>query len=109
MVNYDLTQIKYRKEIINGEEVVIQMVPVGMRGPGKRKLNPRSGKDSGEDKVEESGTVNSDPRLYKEYQEYMEEGMDPDSDEIRRIKDKIESDQSYDLLDEAEDFEDFKQ
>lgn len=109
-MKYDPSQIKTDYVEINGKKVPIQRIPAGMHGPN----GPISTSydDSFSEEDYEDFTAD-DPQIYKEYREYMEDGVDPDCDEVRQYKDdieleKIKSSRLLDIIDSDEVFdEDF--
>jgi len=99
-MKYDASLIETKTTTIDGQEVLVQKIPAGMSGPnGPCHANSRYEE---EDDSADLG-IKDDPILAKELDEYMEEGIEPDSDEIRAIKEEIEKEHFGELLEVIED------
>ena len=99
-MKYDASLIQTETININGKKVEMQRIPAGMSGPnGPCHVNTRYEED---DSLTELG-IKGDPALVRELDEYMEEGIEPDSDEVRAIKEEIEKEHFGELLEVVED------
>ncbi len=96
-MKYDPSLIETETIIIDGKEVPYQRIPAGMHGPNG--AIPYTNYNEDEDEIEITIDTQKDPVTEKEFLEYMEEGIDPDSDEIRTIKEQIEKEHCEELLD----------
>lgn len=100
-MKYDPSLIKVEEVEIDGKKIPIQRIPAGMHGPNGGIISDHEVDDSEEDFED---FISDDPSVYKEYIDYVEEGADPDSDEVRAYKDTIESEEmkAIKLLDSAD-------
>jgi len=104
-MKYDPTLIETKEVERNGKKVKIQVIPTGMSGPNVTVV-PGEEVFNTEDNEEDDYTkITKDENLLKEFNEYVNEGVDPDSDEVRTIKDKIEKDHLFEEIVEEEDYE----
>lgn len=102
-MRYDPALIELKEETINGQKIKIQVIPSGMCGPNGPILTSNDVFDnSEEDKDNIYNKISKNESLLKEYTDYVNEGIEPDSDEINEIKDKIEKSYVCQELDEFE-------
>lgn len=94
-MKYDPSLIETTTEIINGQEIQVQKIPCGMSGP-----NGPVSSTYEETEDDYAYDFSGDPALERELESYMNEGEEPDSDEIRAIKEEIEKEQFDDILEE---------
>jgi len=97
-MRYDKKMIERKKETINGKEVEVQLIPQGMSGANGRFISSTLESDSDYEAL----VIPENSSLQKEYSEYLDEGIEPDSDEIRAIKEVIEKEHTGELLDSLE-------
>jgi Ribonuclease G/E len=107
-MKYDPSLIKVEEIEINGKKIPIQKIPAGMHGPNGGIISDYEDSYSEEDYEEFTA---EDPSVFKEYSEYLDDGADPDSDEVRAYKDDLElkevkSAKLLDSLDYEEEFDD---
>jgi len=100
-MKYDASLIRVKREVINGKEVKVQVIPAGMSGPNTPKI--KTDNEFVEDYYEEDddsaiSVIKKDRKLLKEYNEYMEEGEYPESDEVRTVKEQVESNDLFESL-----------
>ena len=98
-MQYDENLITKKTIIRDGVEYEIEVIPTGMSGANVTLPYTKEYDDEDEGNAGEISNINKEN--IKEYTDYINEGLDPDSDEIREIKNKIERDHSYQLLDEV--------
>lgn len=77
---YDPKQIETTYEEIGGKLIPILKVPAGMQGPNGSNTNVSKVE------VEEFLSDELDTKTEREYREYTDEGIDPQSDQILAIK-----------------------
>lgn len=107
-MKFDKSKIKKKNVTIEGENaygcreekrrVTIEVVPPGMSGSNAEAKTYDSGIEL-EDEDTVMKKINSNAILHKEYVEYIEEGIEPDSDDLRNLKEDIEEDLNSDFLD----------
>lgn len=95
-MKYDPSLIESETVVVDGKEIPFYRIPTGMHGPNG--AIPYMNYDEQEDDQIDLD-FSKEPTLRKEFSEYMEEGLDPDSDEIRTIKEQIEKEHCGELLD----------
>ena len=76
-------------------EILIGVYPPGVSGSPERKIYSSDFEENEETIMKR---INNDVVFHKEYTEYVEEGIDPDSDELRKLKDDIEEEIIEDLF-----------
>jgi len=86
-----------KKEIIWGQEVDVEVIPEGVSGLKNKVLSDFY--------IEQNDYDEESPIDYdeKDYINYIEEGIDPDLDEVRDFKDEIERGHAGLLFDSLED------
>ena len=94
-MQYDKSLIEVSYVTVNGQKVRYEKIPKGMNGPN----GPISGLSEREEDDDLKGLFLSNDKAYKEYSEYVDEGVEPDSDEVRAIKEEIEREQAEEILD----------
>lgn len=100
-MKYDPSLIKTEVVEIGGKKVTVERIPTGMHGPNGGLAFEFEDTFSEEDYEE---FTSDDPSVYKEFLEYTEEGVEPDSDEVRAYKNDLELEEvkSMKLLDSVE-------
>lgn len=94
-MKYDASLIEIDYVEIDGKKIKFEKIPTGMNGPN----GPISTPIDQEEEEDFTKIFADNPGLYKEYTEYVDEGEEPDSDEVRAIKEEIEKDQTEGILD----------
>lgn len=89
----DTEIIETRIEVINGKKVEVQIIPAGISG-----VNGVLTTSYFEEEEDFTIPVN-DLAMEREVTEYLDEGIEPDSDEALAVKQDIEREQSVRLLD----------
>lgn len=100
-MKYDPSLIEETVEVIGGREVKVQKIPAGMPGP-----NGAFASSYFEEDEDDSYDALESKEAFKEYEDYVNEGTEPDDDEVRGIKEEIEKEMSLDLLDPLEEEDD---
>lgn len=94
--------IKFREEVINGKKVKVQIIPFGMSGVS----HPVDLTDfEDEEESPKYAKILNSKELSREYFDYLDEGIEPDADEIRDIKESVERKYRAGLFDETDPLE----
>ena len=97
-MQYDPSLIKKEYVIIDGKKVPLYKCPTGMQGK-----HPQHTYTPDYDDQEYAGLnrniENQTPELMREFDEYVNEGISPNSDEVLSIKEEIEKEHFDELLD----------
>ena len=88
-MHYDASLIETSTITVDGKDIPFHRVPAGMSGPNGAPAPITE---------DERETTGFDPVIAKELESYINDGEDPDSDEVRAIKEEIEKEQSEDFL-----------
>lgn len=94
-MKYDENMIETNYIEIGGTKIKHEKIPAGMNGPAGP-VPHLSFSDDEEVYIED---FLNDPKLQKDYNEYVDESVEPDSDEVRAIKEEIEREQAEGILD----------
>lgn len=96
-MKYDASLIETSTITVGGKKIPFQRIPAGMNGPNGPIMVPGN-LDNEETEVSETERITGDKDLAKELEYYVNEGLEPDSDEVRAIKEEIEREHSEELL-----------